>query len=107
MNQRIKLPLKAGPLMAGLLLGIASSQGLAADASGEAVGVTCSGCHGTDGVSKGSAPSLAGLPAKHLAQALMDFKSGKRPGSIMPRIAKGYSEAEMHNVGKYFAAMKK
>lgn len=93
--------------MAGLLLGLASTQGIAADASGMAVGVTCAGCHGTDGVSKGAAPSLAGLPAKHLYASMAAFKSGKRPGSIMPRIAKGYSDAELHNVAKYFAAMKK
>jgi sulfide dehydrogenase cytochrome subunit len=73
---------------------------------GETVGVTCAGCHGTDGVSKGAAPSLKGLPQEHLESAMVMFKNGKRPGSIMPRIAKGYTDEQIKAVAAYFSSMK-
>lgn len=77
---------------------------LTRDNIGETIGVTCFGCHGYNGVSKGAAPSLKGHTG--VAAALKDFKSGKRPGSIMNRIAKGYSDSEMDAVAKFFADMK-
>ena len=41
---------------------------------------TCATCHGTDGRSVGGVPpALAGRPKAELTQALLDFKSGKRP----------------------------
>jgi cytochrome c553 len=86
-----------------MFLGTAS---VFADASGRTVGVTCNGCHGTDGVSVNSAPSLKGLPHDHLKKSMMDFKSGARPSSIMGRIAKGYTDNEIDAVAKYFSDMK-
>ena len=83
-----------------------STAAIGADASGAAVARTCAGCHGTDGVSKGAAPSIKGLPANYLAQAMKDFKSGSRPGTIMGRIAKGYSDAEIDAMAKYFSNLK-
>lgn len=80
--------------------------GVQADDQGRAIGVTCFGCHGTDGVSVGAAPSIKGLPASHTANALKEFKSGKRYGTIMPRVAKGYSDAQIDAVANYFANMK-
>lgn len=73
---------------------------------GRTVGVTCAGCHGTDGVSKGAAPSLKGLPADYLVSTMKAFKSGKRPASIMNRIAKGYTDDQIMAVAKYFSSMK-
>ncbi len=71
---------------------------------GETIGVTCFGCHGYNGVSTGAAPSLKGH--KGVAAAMKSFKSGKRPASIMNRIAKGYSDSDLDAVGKFFANMK-
>lgn len=73
---------------------------------GRTIGVTCAGCHGTDGVSKGAAPSLKGLPTEHLESTMLMFKNGKRPGSIMPRIAKGYTDEQLKAVAVYFGSMK-
>lgn len=87
------------------LLSIATV-GLAGGPSGRTIGVTCNGCHGTDGHSQGAAPSLAGVSAKQLEQSMKDFKSGKRPATIMGRIAKGYSDEEIAAVSEYFANMK-
>lgn len=79
----------------------------AATPSGQMLANTCVGCHGNGGVSKGAAPSIAGLSAEQMTQAMQDYKSGKRPGTIMDRIAKGYSDEEIKAMAEYLAAMKK
>lgn len=95
--------LRTALLAAGLLI----SQGsLAGGASGQAIGFTCNGCHGSDGVSKGAAPSIKGLPASYLESAMKDFKAENRPATIMNRIAKGYTDEELTAVSQYYASMK-
>ncbi|MEN8176380.1 MAG: c-type cytochrome [Pseudomonadota bacterium] len=78
----------------------------AGGASGRTIGITCNGCHGTDGVSKGAAPSLKGLPAEHIKTSMTMFKSGTRPSTIMGRIAKGYSDEDIAAMSDYFANLK-
>ena len=89
--------------MAGLL---AAPFSYADDASGEAIGVTCFGCHGYDGDSKGTAPKLKGLPADYIAQSMTNFKNGDRPATIMNRIAKGYTDGEIKAMADYLASLK-
>lgn len=85
---------------------IALSGAVQAGASGAMLGNTCAGCHGTHGVSAGAAPSLKGLPADYIKQAMHDFKSDKRPATIMNRIAKGYSDADIDAMAAYFSGLK-
>jgi cytochrome subunit of sulfide dehydrogenase len=56
-----------------------------------------------EGKSNGAIPSLYGMSAKQLESALLAFKSGKRNGTIMNRIAKGYTDNEIAAVAEYFA----
>lgn len=89
------------------MAGLAASQaGSAADAGGAIIAAQCNGCHGFEGASKGAAPPLKGKPSQSLAQSMKDFKSGKTKGSIMNRIAKGYSDAELDNVAAYYSSLK-
>ena len=100
-----KMPVGLAFFAAMSLSGAALADGHMTKANiGETIGVTCFGCHGYNGVSKGAAPSLKGHTG--VAAAMKDFKSGKRPGSIMNRIAKGYSDGDIDAVGKFFAGMK-
>lgn len=68
------------------------------------LGNACAGCHGPHGVSGGATPSLQGLPAAYIVSAMNTFKDGSRPSTIMGRIAKGYSDADIEELGKFFAA---
>ncbi len=95
---------KTALIAAGLML---SQVALAGGASGQAIAFTCNGCHGHDGMSKGAAPSIKGLPATYLENAMKDFKSDKRPATIMNRIAKGYTDAEITAMSEYYASLKK
>lgn len=94
-------------LSAAILAAVVGVQpALAGGASGETIGLTCNGCHGTDGKSKGAAPPLYGRPAENIKQAMLDFKTEKRPATIMNRIAKGYSDEELAAVAQYYAELK-
>ena len=68
---------------------------------------TCTHCHGTDGRSVGMTPSLAGADKAYMAQQMKDFKSGKRPGTIMHQLAKGYTDEQIEQIAAYFEAQKK
>ena len=75
-------------------------------AEGSILALSCAACHGTDGKSPGSIPAIAGKPATFLETTLADFKSGKRPGTVMNRLAKGYSDDEIKALAAYFAERK-
>ncbi|HJP23390.1 MAG: c-type cytochrome [Alphaproteobacteria bacterium] len=55
----------------------------------------CAGCHGTDGKSKGAMPTINGKSKSFIAKALRDFRDGKKPSTLMQRIAKGYTDAQI------------
>ena len=68
---------------------------------------TCANCHGTDGRSTTAIPGLAGVDKNLIVQQMQDFKSGKRPATIMQQLAKGFSDAQIDQIAAYFAAQKK
>lgn len=67
----------------------------------------CAGCHGTNGGSAGpTMPSLASQSKEAIEVAMKKFKSGERSGSIMGRLAKGYSDAEITAMAEFFSKQK-
>ena len=70
---------------------------------------TCGQCHGTDGhaIEGVALPGLAGLPAGYLIEQMSAFKSGARPATVMHQIARGYSDAQIDQLARYFAAQPK
>jgi len=96
--------LQTALLTCGLSFSVASHAG---GASGEMLGNTCAGCHGTDGISTGpAAPSIAGFDYDYLVDSMTRFKEGERNATIMTRIAKGYSDADIKAMSKYFSEKK-
>ena len=67
---------------------------------------TCANCHGTNGVSQGAVESLAGMPKADLVRKMQEFKTGKRPASIMHQLSKGYTDEQIELLGGWFAAQK-
>jgi cytochrome subunit of sulfide dehydrogenase len=67
----------------------------------------CANCHGTDGRAQPGMESLAGKDAAETAQKMLDFKSGRKPATLMHQIAKGYSDEQIQQIAAYFAAQKK
>ncbi len=68
---------------------------------------SCANCHGTNGVAQPGMESLAGKPKDDLLKKMMDFKSGKKPATIMHQLSKGYTDEQLEQLAAHFAAMPK
>jgi len=67
----------------------------------------CFACHGPNGVSPGSIPSLHSLTATNISELLKAFKTGQRPSTVMGRHAKGYTNTEIEAISTYIAGLNK
>jgi cytochrome c553 len=67
----------------------------------------CANCHGTQGRAEPGTVSLAGVNKDDLVKSMQDFKTGKRPATVMHQLAKGYTDDQITAIASYFAAQKK
>ena len=67
----------------------------------------CANCHGTNGRAEPGNESLAGANKDEMVKKMLDFKTGKKPATIMHQLSKGYSDAQIVAIAGYFAAQKK
>ena len=77
-----------------------------ARAEGPPGAASCSGCHAANAKVETPVPPLKGRPAADLTDAMIEFKSGKRAGTIMDRIAKGFSDEEIRAISAWYAGQK-
>ncbi|MGB5832930.1 MAG: cytochrome c4 [Thiohalocapsa sp.] len=97
-TQKMKIALVGGALALGL-----SSGSMAEGPTAKMLADTCAGCHGTNGNSVGPAsPSIAEMDPVVFVDTMLAFQSGDTYSTIMGRIAKGYTEAELEQMGEYF-----
>ena len=61
---------------------------------------TCANCHGSDGkgVVDGGMPLINTLTSDQMLAQLKAFKSGAREGTIMPQLAKGYTDEQLETI---------
>jgi cytochrome subunit of sulfide dehydrogenase len=64
---------------------------------------TCANCHGTNGVSRGEVPSLAGAAAEATIAKMAAYKSGALSATVMHQIAKGYTDEQIKQLAAFFA----
>lgn len=80
---------------------------MAAPPDAQMLSNACAGCHGTNGGSAGlTMPSLASQSKTAIVEAMKKFRSGDRPSTIMGRLAKGYSDAEIDLMAEFFSKQK-
>ena len=85
---------------------LAGTAQVLADPSAKMMADTCAGCHGTNGQSAGPAsPNLAGISESYFNDSMKGFKEDTRPATIMNRIAKGYTDAQIESMAAYFASL--
>ncbi len=72
-----------------------------------AISVSCTGCHGTFGESVSSIPSINGMNEAEFIRKLFEYKQGKRPASVMDRIARGFNSRDFELMSIFFARQKK
>lgn len=78
-----------------------------AEVDSAALAYTCTGCHGPEGKSRGTVPSLHGLGQDEVEKSLQGFKSGEEKSTIMNRIISGFSDEEIEAVATLFSGQKK
>jgi sulfide dehydrogenase cytochrome subunit len=89
-----------------LLLAAALLPGSAAwaDERGSQLAGACQGCHGAAGQGSEGIPLLAGNSTRAELEAMLKaFRANERPGTVMGRIARGYSDAEIAALAQYYA----
>ena len=65
----------------------------------------CGTCHGPDGRSPGSIPSLAPLSAEALRVFLLAYRAGSIEATVMDRIARALTDAEIEALARHFGNM--
>ena len=86
------------------VLVLASGMALAADAPPGAS--ACSGCHPAGSGVDTPVKRLRGQDAAQIVAAVQEFRSGKRPATVMDRIAKGFTDDEIRAIAAWYAAQK-
>ncbi|MGY6547771.1 MAG: c-type cytochrome [Roseinatronobacter sp.] len=72
-------------------------------ADGPLLAQACAGCHGQSGAGVGAIPAIRGLDAQAFVKMWEEFRADERPATIMNRIARGYTPAEVAALAAYFA----
>ena len=93
--------------VAAAAIGLASIAAAAVVAAEPPAGAAaCSGCHPASARVTSPVPRLAGLVRAAIAKAMQDFRSGARAGTVMDRIAKGFTDAEIQAIAAWYASQK-
>jgi cytochrome subunit of sulfide dehydrogenase len=67
---------------------------------------SCSGCHPSSARLSSPVPRLAGMDRAAIVKAMQDFRSGQRAGTVMDRIAKGFTDDEVAAIAAWYATQK-
>lgn len=63
----------------------------------------CSGCHPASINLRTGVPPLIGRDPGPIVAAMQAFRSGQRAATVMDRIAKGFSDAEIEAIAAWYA----
>jgi len=97
-------------VLAGALAIAVTVNPIAAEAGGDAAAgkekaVTCTACHGADGISTApNFPILAGQYESYLAQALKSYRDGSRQNAIMAGFATQLSDEDIADLSAWYAS---
>ena len=74
--------------------------------SGQAMVQTCYVCHGPEGRSAEAVPALMRGQKEFVMRQMIEFKTDRRPATIMSCVAKSYSDEQIATIADYLAALK-
>ena len=92
-------------LAAAIGLASIAAAGVAA-AEPPAGAAACSGCHPASTRVTSPVPRLAGLDRAAIVRAMEDFRTGTRAATVMDRIAKGFTDAEIQAIAAWYATQR-
>jgi len=90
------------PIAAAVLASIATAA--AAPPEPPVGAASCSGCHPAKPGVETPMPRLTGRKAEEIVAQMRAFRSGQRDATVMDRIAKGYSDAEVDAIAAWYEA---
>lgn len=82
----------------GVALGLIWVAPSHAELDARAIALNCFNCHSADSI---EIPALQNLSSEQIGRMLLDFKYDRKAATLMPRIAKGYSDDELKAVADY------
>jgi sulfide dehydrogenase cytochrome subunit len=69
------------------------------------VALNCLTCHSSsEGGSENDIPNVTNLSTQELQQSLLDFKYDRLPATLMPRIAKAYSDEQLQQLADWLSS---
>jgi len=78
----------------------------AASAEPPAGAAACTGCHPSSARVVSPVPRLTGMDRAAIVRAMQEFRSGTRTGTVMDRIAKGFTDEEIQAIAAWYATQK-
>jgi cytochrome subunit of sulfide dehydrogenase len=64
----------------------------------------CSGCHAVPARPGAAIPPIHGSAPEAIAEAMRAYRTGERSGTVMNRIAKGFSDEEIAAIAAFIGA---
>jgi len=93
--------------------GLAAAIGVAAIAAAgvaraepPAGAASCTGCHPASTRVTSPVPRLHGLDRAAIVRAMQEFRAGTRAGTVMDRIAKGFTDEEIQAIAAWYATQR-
>jgi cytochrome subunit of sulfide dehydrogenase len=93
-------------LVAAAITTVATAGAAVASAEPPAGAAACSGCHPASPRVTSPVPRLAGFDQAAIVRAMQDFRSGTRAATVMDRIAKGFTDAEIQAIAAWYATQR-
>jgi cytochrome subunit of sulfide dehydrogenase len=88
----------------GALVLLVVISGAAIAAEPPAGAASCSGCHPASAAAATPVPPILGRKPDEISAAMLAFRAGERPSTVMGRIAKGFSNDEIRAIAVWLAA---
>ena len=99
----IRLPTAGAGRIGALVLPFVITAGAIA-AEPPSGAASCSGCHAASTRVNTPVPRIVGRKPDEIIAAMLAFRSGERPSTVMERIAKGFSDDEIRGIAVWLAA---
>jgi len=96
-------------ITAGIALAMCAGMAQADDsaARAEILALSCANCHGPGGNSPGDMPAIHKKSEAFIASSLREYRDGESQGTVMNRIASGYTDEDIELIAGWFAAQSK
>lgn len=98
--------IKSAKFLLCMLVVCAGAAHAAENPNSRNLAASCAACHGTNGHAVSGMAALAGMDKNYIVTSMQDFKTGKRPATLMHQIAKGYSDEQIGQIADYLSTQK-